>query len=258
MQIFRSFRVFQSTHPYGCDLRPRRWHDPSAVSIHAPIRVRRQSAFPFQGVHGFNPRTHTGATALITFITVSPLFQSTHPYGCDVPILSVCDISLGFQSTHPYGCDLNDRLVTRCEKCFNPRTHTGATTILPVSNQDVLFQSTHPYGCDPHPVIPIIWRDVSIHAPIRVRHHQRAGKGHHTPVSIHAPIRVRRGGAFDGLPVQSFNPRTHTGATRLPVRDDVPVVFQSTHPYGCDLSGIVSRRTQLVSIHAPIRVRLRK
>ena len=57
------------------------------------------------------------------------------------------------------------------------------------------------------------------------------------------------------LPCCCFNPRTHTGATEATSEKARALMFQSTHPYGCDS---VSRRDVLdvlVSIHAPIRVR---
>ena len=32
-----------------------------------------------------------------------------------------------FQSTHPYGCDISEEIDLNDWKGFNPRTHTGAT-----------------------------------------------------------------------------------------------------------------------------------
>ena len=55
--------------------------------------------------------------------------------------------------------------------------------------------------------------------------------------------------------IKSFNPRTHTGATRLPVSYSATGEFQSTHPYGCDDTLCALRDRMGVSIHAPIRVR---
>ena len=119
--------VFQSTHPYGCDGSSDVLDDVAqAVSIHAPIRVRHDVAFPFVWTSGFNPRTHTGATSVRVPLRPSPEFQSTHPYGCD---------------TRP------TRFLSS-PSSFNPRTHTGATSFISSFFMSFKFQSTHPYGCD--------------------------------------------------------------------------------------------------------------
>ena len=142
------------------------------VSIHAPIRVRHPARDWQTCSRGFNPRTHTGATAEIapikTGVQVSihapirvrpsaeclssgrALFQSTHPYGCDDSLSWALRPAEMFQSTHPYGCDriCTDNFV--------------------FSSQ---FQSTHPYGCDLRPSLLRCIPPVSIHAPIRVRLH---------------------------------------------------------------------------------------
>ena len=76
--------VFQSTHPYGCDETDRQMILDRQVSIHAPIRVRHLIYQLYSEGYGFNPRTHTGATFFGHNSMEQVLFQSTHPYGCDV------------------------------------------------------------------------------------------------------------------------------------------------------------------------------
>ena len=117
---------------------------------------------------------------------------------------------------------------------FNPRTHTGATTAWHPTGGSARFQSTHPYGCD-----------VMGSQPWRYRH-----------VSIHAPIRVRPVKPLACTLTHSFNPRTHTGATR---REKCSCRGQSgfnprTHT-GATSPVIAALSLQMVSIHAPIRVR---
>ena len=142
------------------------------------------------------------------------LFQSTHPYGCD----SICtknskNLEVSIHApirVRPLFCFCSFQ-----ESCFNPRTHTGATTNGATVTANTTFQSTHPYGCDGGPVF------------------------------------------FENRGL-SFNPRTHTGATwnrwgLMPGR-----MFQSTHPYGCDCTVANFNVAINVSIHAPIRVRLRR
>ena len=203
--------VFQSTHPYGCDehadlaiagigvsihapirvrhAKPQADSLLAGVSIHAPIRVRHSRTAAHETDQRFNPRTHTGATLMSLVVSMSPLFQSTHPYGCDDYGLTNI-MADGFQSTHPYGCDHSDsscllwtpgfnprthtgatgvNVHCGCYAGFNPRTHTGATTLEKMLPENMLFQSTHPYGCDV--IGQLLWpaKDVSIHAPIRVR-----------------------------------------------------------------------------------------
>ena len=139
------------------------------------------------------------------------LFQSTHPYGCD----SICtknskNLEVSIHApirVRPLFCFCSFQ-----ESCFNPRTHTGATTNGATVTANTTFQSTHPYGCDLEQMGIDAWANVSIHAPIRVRLHCCQFQRCH----------------------QCFNPRTHTGATPPPHLMLLWRWFQSTHPYGCD------------------------
>ena len=183
---------------------------------------------------GFNPRTHTGATGSKTLHVIGHWFQSTHPYGCDHNLSGIpgrddvsihapirvrhghppeCSSFHQFQSTHPYGCDCTGQYHHSLQDGFNPRTHTGATMTGEIINMCtdvsihapirvrrsqssasrsfVLFQSTHPYGCD------------------MIRQLIRPGSKSFNPRTHTGATRRCR---FSGASV-CFNPRTHTGAT---------------------------------------------
>ena len=247
--------VFQSTHPYGCDehadlaiagigvsihapirvrhAKPQADSLLAGVSIHAPIRVRHSRTAAHETDQRFNPRTHTGATAN---------FWEDDCYE-------------QFQSTHPYGCDVHRPMSLRALRCFNPRTHTGATLMSLVVSMSPLFQSTHPYGCDDYGLTNIMADGFQSTHPYGCDHsdsscllwtpgfNPRTHTGA-TGVNVHC-------GCYAG-----FNPRTHTGATTLEKMLPENMLFQSTHPYGCDVIGQLLWPAKDVSIHAPIRVRL--
>ena len=80
------------------------------------------------------------------------------------------------------------------ESCFNPRTREGATEGFAFS---------------------FAVKNVSIHAPVRVRLWASWEGLVNVEVSIHAPVRVRRRTEPFPWAVNGFNPRTREGATRL-------------------------------------------
>ena len=100
----------------------------------------------------------------------------------------------------------------------------------------------------PHPV--------SIHAPVRVRLLQYYRTSASNSVSIHAPVRVRPDAVFPPPPGGGFNPRTREGATPLLsplipgfiVSIHAPVRVRLLTPQAYQIAAIVS-------IHAPVRVR---
>ena len=97
------------------------------------------------------------------------------------------------------------------------------------------FQFTHPWGCDRMGrTSPRLW-EVSIHAPVRMRRRRKRNPPLGHRVSIHAPVRMRR----------IYN--TALGNVTL---------FQFTHPWGCDPCLLDWLSVTLVSIHAPVRMRL--
>ncbi len=185
-----------------------------------------------------------------------------------------------FQSTHPWRCDLYFFFICFVHFCFNPRTREGATE----TNQG----SGDPYFVSIHAPVKVrlnvcwfFWRctSVSIHAPVKVRPSLFTQKQINLNVSIHAPVKVRpapigwaylafsfnprtREGAthcsYNGARSNKcFNPRTREGATMSVDSSGDAQVFQSTHPWRCDLStSYLYRRAYSVSIHAPVKVRL--
>ena len=75
------------------------------------------------------------------------------------------------------------------------------------------FQSTHPYGCD-----SLSFTLIDTVGCFNPRTHTGATRDPHR-CSHRFPC---------------FNPRTHTGATTSLAFSDSALLFQSTHPYGCD------------------------
>ena len=57
------------------------------------------------------------------------VFQSTPPYGGDLGFLLLFAQWMGFQSTPPYGGDNAWAIPTIRQPDFNPRPHTGATSV---------------------------------------------------------------------------------------------------------------------------------
>ena len=230
---------FQSTLPYGSDLGQTIITKVRAlISIHAPLRERRWQLYLPYGQSHFNPRSLTGATALLyhffrTFTIsihaplrerqslsfdclVSQLFQSTLPYGSEEKIDDKNNSQAIFQSTLPYGSDLAWPSL-RWNKLtdFNPRSLTGATVTLRIKTVRV---------------------KISIHAPSRERPGNRARRSDNQQISIHAPSRER----------PNFN------------KDEIFRVVISIHAPSRERRNPTSDSSydQLISIHAPSRERL--
>ena len=62
---------------------------------------------------------------------------------------------------------------------------------------------------------------------------------------------------FPGNQIKNFNPRPLAGATKVLDAIDVAYGFQSTPPCGGDEGRGYRRREQRISIHAPLRGRLK-
>ena len=249
---------FQSTHPYGCDVmgsQPWRYRH---VSIHAPIRVRPVKPLACTLTHSFNPRTHTGATRRekCSCRGQSGFNPRTHT-GATSPVIAA--LSLQMVSIHApirvrrLSLDLQGHSLS----CFNPRTHTGATGVY-MAELMPLEVSIHA----PIRVRPAAATGGSCRIRFNPRTHTGATSCRirtssvslcfnprtHTgatttltslqssqSVSIHAPIRVRLVNlSVTSVTPSRFNPRTHTGATGEALSEQIVLVFQSTHPYGCD------------------------
>ena len=97
------------------------------------------------------------------------------------------------------------------------------------------FQSTLPYGSDAKAAIIDCKRLISIHAPLRERQ---------PDVIVYAGQ-------------QHFNPRSLTGAMRSATRPAQRSAFQSTLPYGSDAFGDPTSAKVGISIHAPLRERIK-
>ena len=143
--------------------------------------------------------------------------------------------TLAFQFTHPWRCDLRHGCLSCWLSGFNSRTREGATGL---ANK------------------PTFWFVVSIHAPVKVRPLPKGKR----------------------LFYLCFNSRTREGATYITPSKINRALFQFTHPWRCDLrdifassflqgfnsrtregatmGGNINGRANVVSIHAPVKVRL--
>ena len=161
--------MFQFTHPWRCDYHLKLAHNRRAVSIHAPVKVRRLIIKDVLHCHCFNSRTREGATTGVLYVL---------PGFC-VSIHAPVKVRLLISN------------MSRRQLCFNSRTREGATLsqavdqgYYPVSihapvkvrqnfeKQSYLieqFQFTHPWRCDIGSNQIDISSAVSIHAPVKVR-----------------------------------------------------------------------------------------
>ena len=100
--------MFQSTHPRGVRRKELVKYLSVKVSIHAPARgvtLLMSSLISFKGVSIHAPTK--GATVnAIRRADLLTKFQSTHPRGVRLPLLSSSITALEFQSTHPRGVRL--------------------------------------------------------------------------------------------------------------------------------------------------------
>ena len=119
------------------------------ISIHAPLRERRNARNGENALPNFNPRSLTGATTVL------------HPR-------VVC--ILDFNPRSLTGATYSRRYLRSLEYHFNPRSLTGATHSCHPCELQYLFQSTLPYGSDRKAVFAKTGRrKISIHAPLRER-----------------------------------------------------------------------------------------
>ena len=98
---------------------------------------------------------------------------------------------------------------------------------------------------------------ISIHAPLRERRLGQESLNKRPFISIHAPLRERPGMVWFIQAKQGhFNPRSLAGAT-IGGSDIACIMglFQSTLPYGSDISLIRLINSIKISIHAPLRER---
>ena len=121
------------------------------------------------------------------------MFQSTHPFGCDVLFGRVTADTRSFNPRTRLGATHRHVIIIRRLFGFNPRTRLGATCLSFRWSSILQFQSTHPFGCD----FELCRRGrrhdrVSIHAPVWVRLFAALHRFVTASVSIHAPVWVRQ------------------------------------------------------------------
>ena len=121
-------RAFQSTLPYGSDLK---------------------GLTELINSYYFNPRSLTGATFDRPLWRSFFAFQSTLPYGSDLFVLHSNIIFIDFNPRSLTGATGLLSKFLRKSLDFNPRSLTGATITGPYAPTFLSFQSTLPYGSDP-------------------------------------------------------------------------------------------------------------
>ena len=252
------------------------------ISIHAPSRERRNVTVNVgSGGGDFNPRSLTGATSLVHYISTS--FNDFNPRSLTgATITQHIKIQHFIISIH---APLRERHGT-CIACIQV---------------DTLFQSTLPYGSDRFDCAFTLGIGISIHAPLRERPAATYLGQFLFGISIHAPLRERRtttSGSFVPSLFQSTLPygsdikyRTQKNiytkiSIHAPLRERpasgsfIPTLnlFQSTLPYGSDYCPIYFEKDHrnfnprsltgatisvfsislliTISIHAPLRERL--
>ena len=125
---------------------------------------------------------------------------------------------------------------------FNPRSLTGTTFWMAALALISLFQSSLPYGSDFF--TPPIVQSASDFNPrsLAGATRQRLQELHCLQISIHALLRERPRLSWLHILKANFNPRSLTGAPAFWPDGRRRDIFQSTLPYGSDLSNFVSYR----------------
>ena len=211
-----SVYVFQSTHPRGVRLDPRRNTLAPCLSFNPRTHEGCDCDFPKnrRKQKSFNPRTHEGCDVTEPRSSMRRGYVSIHaPTRGATAFWRNCDKTAGFQSTHPRGVRLRKDVWLCSSLCsFNPRTHEGCDRFLNLKRLILSkFQSTHPRGV----------RRLQILISFCLFMFQ----------STH-PRGVRLVLTIKTLRLFCFNPRTHEG---------------------CDCSVVGSESSTVVSIHAPTR-----
>ena len=206
---------FQSTHPHGVRLQGRRG-------------IRYTSRF--QSTHPHGVRLLLKMYHLVLF-----LFQSTHPHGVRLcPSIVLCVGRWCFNPRTRTGCDLGQMFHIDRAFGFNPRTRTGC---------DI---------CDSEDDLP---STVSIHAPARGATSNKivdvlTGE----IVSIHAPARgatVLLRSYWVAWLVSIHAPARGATSSNLVIRH--PSLFQSTHPHGVRLPGLLGIPAGLIGFNPRTR-----
>ena len=140
-----------------------------------------------------------------------------------------------FQLTHPWWCDRRNYSDSVELPNFNSHTREGVTTAMCMSNRPNQFQLTHPWGCD-----CCAYKQLS-HST-NFNSHTREGVTTllsrsiiHQLISTHTPVRVWLHGGIQHWPEDgNFNSHTREGVTAKFFISLHLMIFQLTHPWGCD------------------------
>ena len=163
------------------------------VSIHAPVWVRRP---------------------VVRFYIGNLTFQFTHPCGCDPRRYYGGAMIDSFNSRTRVGATHLHQLCALFQPCFNSRTRVGATHLHQLCALfQPCFNSRTRVGATQLKQARRDQQEVSIHAPVWVRHLQTLHLPTYFLVSIHAPVWVRPLSSISGV---------------------ISPEFQFTHPCGCD------------------------
>ena len=183
-------RLFQLTHPWGCD----HWDNPNNnvyhISTHTPVRVWPWNQGNTLGSGHFNSHTREGVTDVNIILKInfqisthtpvrvwlqyeiSPCswiayFNSHTREGVTERIFSKADGNIHFNSHTREGVTLRNR-ATIFLKNFNSHTREGVTWFCRTLSRLRQFQLTHPWGCDFSQ--RLWWKPckISTHTPVRV------------------------------------------------------------------------------------------
>ena len=142
-------KIFQLTHPWGCDAKFGVTQEQIEISTHTPVRVWRRKAAPPVPVQHFNSHTREGVTSRFR-LTIYPSKISTHtPVRVWPNTFSLPHHEKGISTHTPV------RVWLQCfyykQDRFFISTHTPVrvwlSALLPRSSAPK-FQLTHPWGCD--------------------------------------------------------------------------------------------------------------
>ena len=150
------FSEFQSTLPYGSDLGQTIITKVRAlISIHAPLRERRQCFTHFLGIFNFNPRSNdapmrphfnprslAGATDCSCLLIFRRIHFNPRSLTGATKDHKLTVVSVKFQSTLPRGSDFSSDVNNRIRHYFNPRSLAGATSSAVLAERTV-FISIH-------------------------------------------------------------------------------------------------------------------
>ena len=174
-------------------------------------------------------------------------------WGATLPpqLVTVTDL---FQSTHPSGVRLSSRNRSSHVWDFNPRTPVGCDSRLQAAGTACTFQSTHPSGVRLHVRCEFVNLRVfqSTH-PSGVRRTSAYTVDLLDDISIHAP----QWGATATAPLMPrlgtyFNPRTPVGCdVSSAIIFSFQIYFNPRTPVGCDRNTSTKSTGRNISIHAP-------